>query len=184
MTLYCVIGRKRSGKDTLVKIIQEFLPNLKRIAFADNLKIFCAELYKIDKNYFFDDNLKDKNLPEPFVNTTPRQIVCQIGQTFRKRFHENFWIDKMLLNLNSDQDYIISDCRFPNEAQIMHEKGAKLIYIDADKRLGQISSSEDVSEKIIAQTVSQFDKNELLIIQNNDCEEKFRLQAIFNLKLS
>ena len=179
MSIVGVIGRKRAGKDFLYEIISKYR-NVERLAFADSLKKLCASIYKLDKSFFFNDDKKDEVIPG--LNVTPREIVCEVGQLYKKKFGNNFWANILNQQIHSDKHYVVTDVRFPREAEILKEQGAQLIYIDADFRLGELPYNADRSEKAVYETRNQF-LNDCIIISNNDCKEKFKLQSIFLLKL-
>lgn len=47
--IICVVGKKRSGKDTSAGIIQELVPNSKSIAFADSPKNILCNAYQLTR---------------------------------------------------------------------------------------------------------------------------------------
>lgn len=179
--IYCVIGRKRSGKDTLFGIINKY-KDVKRLAFADVLKDLCIDIYKIDRSYFYDDDKKDSPIPG-WGEITPRTIVCEVGQQYRKKFGTDYWAQKLVEQIDSTMNYVVTDCRFVHEARLMKEQGACLVYIDADIRLGTMPCDSDVSEKSVYTTRDVFE-SDIVKLENNFTEEQFSLQSIFLLKLT
>ena len=115
-------GFARSGKDTFVKIAKKILKengySSIKLAFADELKEeidpFIKEYYGISA---WTDVTEEKNFIRPLL----------VAHGCQKRIQTNgtYWIDK----INGEIDLIhcedvafISDCRFPNEIDWIHEK--------------------------------------------------------------
>ena len=63
-------GVKTSGKSTVSEIIESVLFGAREVALADKLKNVCAEAFNLDKKYFHDQSLKEKNLDQPKKLTT------------------------------------------------------------------------------------------------------------------
>ena len=117
-----VSGMARAGKDTFVKIARKILKENGytsiKLAFADELKEeidpFLKEYYGISA---WTDITEEKNFIRPLL----------VAHGCQKRLQTNgtYWIDK----INGEVDIIhcedvvfISDCRFPNEVDWVHDK--------------------------------------------------------------
>ena len=65
-------------------------------------------------------------------NFTPRMELQMIGtDLFRKKFFDEIWVfivERKIIE-NIDKNIVISDCRFPNEINMVKKYGAKLIHI-------------------------------------------------------
>ena len=129
-------GKKRCGKDTVFGFLQDFV-EVKRMAFADPLKEACSIAFDIDKKFFYDDDLKDKDFDVPFVLScerlrklamvldfrptedyysvgafkemkTPRQLLQFVGTDLvRKTIKDSFWLDLLELKLKDSSDYLV-----------------------------------------------------------------------------
>lgn len=144
------VGRARCGKDSSYKIVNKRYGkshSILRIGFADRIKDSLAETLQIDKKYFYDDDLKDAPLDE-LGGETPRDWCKKYGSLMRKQFNENIWLNHVMKKIeNTAFDlYIITDCRFLNEAECLVKRGCELFYVDADIRLGPLPKDADVSE--------------------------------------
>lgn len=131
--------RKLSGKDTFAKDVIEILKteiqtkNLKigRIGFADKLYDFCYSVYKWAG---FKDRIHYINFPHdkgrilPLLNKTPRQILIEIGNHMRT-YDESIWLNAALKTKDFDV-LIVTDVRYPNEAQSILDNNGTLIKID------------------------------------------------------
>jgi len=62
MKLIVLSGPKQSGKDTTALHIKKYIPQLKCIALADKLKNECSQIFNIPRNFFDDQDLKEKDL--------------------------------------------------------------------------------------------------------------------------
>jgi len=124
-------GLARSGKDTFVKIAKKILKengySSIKLAFADELKkeigLFLKEYYDINS---WTDITEEKNLIRPLL----------VAHGCQKRIQTNgtYWIDKIdyligahhnshIINPKEAVDVVfISDCRFPNEVDWVHNK--------------------------------------------------------------
>jgi hypothetical protein len=115
-------GFARSGKDTFVKIAKKILKengySSIKLAFADQLKEeidpFLREYYGISA---WTDATEEKNLIRPLL----------VAHGCQKRIQTNgsYWIDKINeeINLIHCEDVVfVSDCRFPNEVDWVHNK--------------------------------------------------------------
>lgn len=103
MRVILLIGKAGVGKDESYKCIKELYPVAERYAFADRLKIFAYEMGW--------DGRKDER---------GRKLLQGIGQTVRA-YKEGFWALKVAKAVEHDMPEIavITDCRFPNEIQII-----------------------------------------------------------------
>jgi hypothetical protein len=114
-------GFARSGKDTFVKIARKLLDErgykTTQFAFAGALKYeigpFIEQYYGID---VLTDNTEEKNLIRP--------LLVAHGCQKRIQSKGNYWIDSVDKNLENISPHVvfISDCRFPNEVEWIHNK--------------------------------------------------------------
>lgn len=116
-------GFARCGKDTFVKVAKKILRangySCIKLAFADALKEeidpFLREQYNISA--WTDDNA-EKQLIRPYL------VAHGCGKRIISK--GRYWIDKInqaIETIHFNEDVIfVSDCRFPNEADWLHEK--------------------------------------------------------------
>ncbi len=65
---------------------------------------------------------------------TPRQMMQLIGtDCFRDVIHPNIWVTSLFVDYNENSNWFITDCRFPNEAKTIKDKGGIVIKIDRFK---------------------------------------------------
>jgi len=123
-----ISGKKRSGKDTVFSMIDAITAHevrTTRTAFGDQIKQEIAESMGISA----DDINADK---ERF-----RPLLQWWGAEFRRGYcGEDYWIKKMRLAAAAwyARDWlIITDVRFPNEAELVRELNGVLIRVDRDR---------------------------------------------------
>lgn len=115
-----ISANARSGKDTATKFfIQEFAKhgiNAKRFAFADALKkeVNPLTLLNLGINAFTEDSY-EKQLIRP--------LLLAWGKIGRK-IDENYWVKKVSAEIKDSEPCLalISDCRYPNEANYFDDK--------------------------------------------------------------
>lgn len=138
MQIIGLSGYARSGKDTVAEVL--VANGWERIAFADKLRDFLYALNPIveigvDNEYirlrdvidhFGWDGYKDT----PYVSEI-RPLLQRLGtEAGRQTLWDSIWIDAALHDLKSDGKYVITDCRFPNEAEAVRERGGEVIRVE------------------------------------------------------
>jgi hypothetical protein len=124
-----VSGKKRTGKDTFYTVASKLLKGknvVKRYAFADTVKEYAIEYFKIPK-----DEIK---LEEH------RYILQAIGQMLRDEVSKSYWINKTFHKIyesrlkNPGEISIITDVRYLNEVEaILNSENSILIRIENGK---------------------------------------------------
>ena len=115
-------GFARSGKDTFVKIAKKILKESGyspiKLAFADAVKedmdAFLKENYNISA---WTDDTEEKKIIRPFL--------VSHGCGKRLQTEGKYWIDKVnqeIERIHCEDVVFVSDCRFPNEVDWIHEK--------------------------------------------------------------
>jgi len=108
--------------------------------FAGKLKDIASHLTGIDIEDFEDQEFKKTNL-EPEWGMTVREFLQKLGtDALRTGLHDNVWVNALMadykpIEYGDDEqphlpNWIITDCRFPNEAQVIKDKGGIIIRID------------------------------------------------------
>jgi hypothetical protein len=70
------------------------------------------------------------NISEIF-KPTPRYLLQFIGsELFRFNLHENTWVNATMADYNEHSKWIITDTRFPNEAEAIKSRGGILIRVN------------------------------------------------------
>ena len=121
-----ICGFIGSGKDT----IADYLVNIhqfRRESFANTLKDAVAQVFGWDRDMLEGRTRQSREWREQvdpwwakrlnMPNLTPRWVLQYWGtEVCRRAFHDDIWIAALENKLrNSNDDIVISDCRFPNE---------------------------------------------------------------------
>jgi hypothetical protein len=123
-------GAARSGKDSFFAYSRETLELdgviAKRFAFADALKGECDEfLWSHTRISAFTSDEEEKDIVRP--------LLVAWGTNIRRRLDRNCWIKKIepevKSSINDSCLPIITDVRYPNEADWVHDLGGIVIHI-------------------------------------------------------
>lgn len=81
-----------------------------------DIEVFCAHPYP--KDYLLERR--------PFT----RWLLQYWGTDVRRASDKAYWLNKARETLSGDTPYVITDARFTNELQLLHDLGAELILLD------------------------------------------------------
>lgn len=137
--IVAINGTIGSGKDTFAKVfINE---GYHRVSFAESLKDAVSVIFGWDREMLegnTDESRAIREQEDEFWShkmgrpVTPRWVLQNLGtDVLRKHFHDNIWLfslEKRILNSDSDK-IIITDCRFPNEIQLVRDKSGIIIEV-------------------------------------------------------
>lgn len=121
-------GKARSGKDTFAHLLISCRPFV-RMAFADPLKEAVANLFMIPMDQAFSG---DKDQVLPFWGLTLRDVLQRFGtEAMRDTFGHDFWVNRWEIEYNERIDFnvIITDVRFPNEADRIRALGGTVVHL-------------------------------------------------------
>jgi len=136
-----VCGFIGSGKDTVADYLVNF-HEYRRESFANSLKDAVAQVFGWDRTMLEGRTKQARdwreqvdpwwserlNMPE----LTPRLMLQLWGtEVCRAGFHDDIWIASLENKLRTSQDNIvISDCRFPNEIKSLRAAGGIIVCIE------------------------------------------------------
>jgi len=134
-------GFAQSGKDTAANYLVEML-GYHRVSYAAPLKdavVALNPLTQLDngKYVYLGDHVKLVGMDEAKKNCDVRRLLQRMGtEVGRDIFGEDFWVDqtfKAMADLEyqgiADQ-FVITDVRFPNEVDRIHDTGGIVVRID------------------------------------------------------
>jgi len=108
--------------------------------FADKLKDIAAHLLGIDQELFEDQDFKRTPLPvewwtpcdEGLQPMTVREFLQKLGtDAMRNGLHDNVWVNALMADYYKDEDdWIITDTRFENEAKAIKDAGGIIIRVE------------------------------------------------------
>lgn len=128
MARIALVGNMRSGKDTFADVLINE-QGYTKIAFADELKRICKELF-----------------PEQFKNgNKPREILQNVGQCMRSIDYD-VWVkalDRKIKQYDAvtnmyeikEDNLVITDVRYPNEVGYLIDNGFIVVQIFVDRSI-------------------------------------------------
>lgn len=144
-------GYAQSGKDTVASILVEKY-GYTRIAFADAIRDLLYEMdppvpvgvgtekHIIGLRNHIDVYGWDAGKQNPIV----RSMLQNLGVGARTVFGEDFWVQQALRQVHFEGNYVITDVRFPNEANAIRKYDNSQIW--RIKRNGVNAVNQHVSE--------------------------------------
>ena len=132
-TLIAFTGAAGAGKTTAANIVCWNYHGL-RHSFAEPLRQMLYPL-GLGPDAFSQER---KNKPHPHLGgKTPREALQLIGtDCCRKMIYENIWLDAMRRQYEAHREklggmlFVIDDCRFDNEAQLVRDLGGIIIKLE------------------------------------------------------
>jgi hypothetical protein len=143
-----ISGKIGSGKDTLSIVINYLADKsapdsfnrweqpleeytYKNKKYAENLKCMVCFLIGCNRIDLEDREFKEKELGEEWDGLTPRKILQLLGtEAGREIIHPNIWVNSLFADYTTDSNWIITDVRFPNEAQAIKDRGGIVVRIE------------------------------------------------------
>ena len=122
-----ISGKARHGKDTAAFLLQEHFA-FRRLAFADVLKAACAEIFGFDHAQLYGERKEEL---DPHWCNTPRYYLQQVGVALRQ-VSADIWIHAGMRKITTSPlaDWVVTDVRFPNEADAIRRAGGYVIRIN------------------------------------------------------
>ena len=134
-----VVGLIGAGKDT----IADYLVNIhefRRDSFAATLKDAVSAVFGWDRDMLEGRTRSSREWREQLDQwwsdrlgreITPRWILQHWGtEVCRRGFHDDVWIASLENKLrHSQDDVVISDCRFPNEIRAIRQQGGYVVRV-------------------------------------------------------
>ena len=197
-------GRKRSGKTTLAKLLQEE-ENAIIITIADFLKHLCCDLMNIsyqeliekkDNGYTFDiipderwfkiiskrTNINIEDVRKELENkhiTSIRELLQVIGTDVIRKYNENWHVNKMIEEIKSysnDKLIVIDDVRFPNEREAILNLSGVVFFI-VRPNISEVSNHSSET----ALKWQDFDYRHI-IINDNITEDKLKMDFLIHYR--
>ena len=139
-------GRANAGKDLAGKYLIEHYKFL-HYYFAKPLKEGCKHLFQLT-----DEQIANKEtIIEPW-GMSPRTMYQKIGTDIGRTLDPNIWIKnaQMFIDKNQNQNIVITDCRFGNEALWIRNRQGIVIHINRNNEL--IAESKHTSENSMVES--------------------------------
>jgi hypothetical protein len=149
VTVLGLSGWARSGKDTVADYLVEnegytkvsFSAPMKEAMYRLNPRITVNEVVntalRVGVDVYGWEGLKERS---PDIRGLLQRFGTEVG---REMFDENFWVDYALNSIEDGSKVVISDVRYPNEADAIRELGGKVFRVE---RNGVFAANEHASE--------------------------------------
>ena len=132
-------GKMKSGKDTCANMLTDAIFAwkgvwvIRRFAFADSLKQICIDHLGLTKHQCYDQDGKEEY--NEFWGMSNREILQRVGtEAMRNGFHPDVWAKitelKIQETINKGYFYIITDVRFPNEAETIRRNNGIIVEVN------------------------------------------------------
>jgi hypothetical protein len=129
--------RKRVGKDTFGGMLRDYIRaytqgaiDVRTAAFADKLKSVCHDIYGwagLKGRQWYEDHPEDRETVLPDLGMTPREIWIKLGtHAVRNHVYQDTWVESLLQGVTCDV-LIVTDMRFPGEADRIRDLGGMLL---------------------------------------------------------
>lgn len=128
-----ISGKIGSGKDATAHIIQELTKNSYNQSpwqvkkFADKLKERIALTWNIDRKLLEDQAFKNEQVPA--LEITWRKLMQLEGEKMRE-IDIDYWIKALFSGYSPAKNWIVTDVRYPNEAEIIKAEGGILLRVN------------------------------------------------------
>lgn len=154
-------GKQYSGKDTVAKILLENMPDYKRFAMGDVIKLE----YGKQKSLSYEEIEKNKPIY--------RQDLIDLGNWGRS-VDSDYWLKKII---SQPGKIIVTDVRVPHEYEIFKKAGAIAIRVEASREV-RASRGELVGENDITEIGLDDIKDWDFVIENNSDYESLKIKAL------
>lgn len=154
MAIISLSGYAGSGKDEVAKIIQKYDRKWEIKKFSAKLKQIASILTGVPEENFENQEFKKKMIGIEWMKTGidlntntgwakpmfVRDFLQYLGtEAIRNGLHENAWVNALFADYKAPKisewkpsNWIITDCRFPNEYEAVKQKGGITIRINRE----------------------------------------------------
>lgn len=136
-------GKAGAGKDTVgACLVQQH--GFKQDAFARRLKDAANAIFGLSYDQLYGDL---KEVVDPHWGAAPREILQKLGtECLRNGYDENVWVWALRRGLKEGGHYVITDVRFPNEADAIRTWGGVIWRVERPGACAHNGVAEHPSE--------------------------------------
>lgn len=154
-------GKQYSGKDTAAKILLEELPEYRRCAMGDIIKLEYG---------------KQHNLTYEEIEANKSQYragLIELGNWGRSQ-SPDYWLEKII---ETDGKIMVTDVRVQHEYEVFKNAGAITVRVEASRdvrsKRGELVGEDDITE-VGLDNIKDWD----YVIENNSTYEEFRNKVL------
>jgi hypothetical protein len=151
-----IVGFIGSGKDTVADYLVNF-HQFRRESFANSLKDAVSVVFGWDRELLEGRTKESRDWRETkdewWTNRlkqdiTPRWVLQYWGtEVVRKGFHDDMWVASLEHRLlNTKNDIVITDCRFPNEIKAIRTAGGQVVRIRRGAEPGWFDDAKSMNK--------------------------------------
>ena len=101
---------------------------------AGKLKFIASILSGVPVFKFEDQEFKQQKMDPEWGDLTYREFLQKIGtDALRDKVHEEIWANSLFVDQNHDSQWIVTDIRFPNEAEAIKKRDGILIRVNTTR---------------------------------------------------
>jgi len=137
--IIAICGLAGAGKDTLASVLVEKHGFIK-LSFGGILKDMASMVFSWDRDMLEGVTSESRVWREQvdpwwsqrlqIPHLTPRWVLQHMGtDLWRNHFHNDIWVACLERKLQQHPHVVVTDCRFPNEVQMLKDHGATLVHI-------------------------------------------------------
>lgn len=153
-------GKQYAGKDTAAKILLDSMPEFRRCAMGDIIKL----TYGKEKSLSYDEIERNK--------AKYRADLITLGNWGRSQ-SPDYWLQKIV---EQDGNIVVTDVRIPHEYDVFKKADAISIRIEATRDVrasrGQLIGEDDITE-VGLDNITDWD----YVIENNTTYEYLKTQV-------
>ena len=143
-----ISGKLYSGKDTLASCLlhefDDYGVTFMQKSFAFKLKKMGAYLTNTPEIWWFTQEGKQQYLPK--WDMTIGEFQQKLGtEAMRDNIHPDGWVIALMSEYSTFDNWIVTDVRFPNEAEAIKKEGGTLIRIEGDPSNERKNSKRDLN---------------------------------------
>jgi ABC-type dipeptide/oligopeptide/nickel transport system ATPase component len=129
-----ISGKIGSGKDTVAREIMKAFPeySFNRKSFGYNVKKTVGLLTGIDLRTILSRKIKSEYISE--WGMTVGELFQCVGNGLREKTKDDAWIYSLFNNVKNEENIIITDVRYLNEAESILNRGGYLIRLKGDPK--------------------------------------------------
>ena len=181
--IVAVVGKKRSGKDTIATMFMDGTKNsdnpFQQASFAQPMKKWGSAMLGIPQQEL-EDLKNDETKTLGGLPQTGRGFLQELGQGLKELLHDDMvWTNILVSNLEPTKRYVISDTRFPFEEEALRSFATANDMDYASIRVNRLEADKVSDNHVSEQMIDYIRATD--VVENNGTlsELALKLQKLF-----